>query len=120
VYLRDCHFENCGPISSIDLSLGFDHDDHPKPLLLVGENGAGKTIMMSMVADALALLGQRVFEDIISKKNPIGTTYLRAVGPATKPYGAPYALGLLRFSSGARSMYWHEKTGVLDVATLLD
>ncbi len=53
MYLRECLLENVGPLESIDLTLPFDGDGNPKPAVLVGRNGSGKSILLSHMVDAL-------------------------------------------------------------------
>jgi signal recognition particle GTPase len=44
MYLANILLENSGPITSLDVSLPFNADGSPKPLVVVGTNGSGKTI----------------------------------------------------------------------------
>ena len=47
MYLTECFLKNVGPIESLDVSLPFNGDGSPKPVILVGPNGCGKTILLS-------------------------------------------------------------------------
>jgi ABC-type sulfate/molybdate transport systems ATPase subunit len=42
----ECLLENVGPLEFVDLSLPFDEDGNSKPLVLVGRNGSGKSILL--------------------------------------------------------------------------
>ena len=46
MYTRRIQISNYGPIDRIDISLPMEGDT-PKPVVLVGENGSGKSIRMS-------------------------------------------------------------------------
>ena len=46
MYVRRIRLENYGPIPNLDIKLPFN-DDRPKPVVLVGENGSGKSIVLS-------------------------------------------------------------------------
>ena len=45
---------NYGPIDRLDISFPFDGDS-PKPIVLVGENGSGKSILLSHIVNGLLL-----------------------------------------------------------------
>lgn len=53
MYLKQVFLKNCGPIDECVFSLAFTENNNPKPLILVGENGTGKTIFLSYLVDAL-------------------------------------------------------------------
>ena len=47
MYLKSVYIENNGPLRNLILDLPFREDGIPKPLILVGWNGAGKTNFLS-------------------------------------------------------------------------
>ena len=51
--VRKVQIVNYGPIGNLDITFPFDSDT-PKPVLLVGENGAGKSILLSLIVNGLA------------------------------------------------------------------
>ena len=53
MYLKQIFLKNCGPVDECVFSLPFDENKNPKPLILVGENGTGKSIFLSYIVDAL-------------------------------------------------------------------
>jgi len=113
MYIRDCHIENTGSIQSFDLQFPFDDHGSPKPVVLLGENGTGKSTILSMLADALALLQQRVYEDVVLGQTPNAQVFFRVAGKINQRFGTPYGLSLLRLGEGDASAYWVEKTGQL-------
>ena len=52
MYARRLQLANCGPIGHLDIAFPFE-DDTPKPVLLIGENGSGKSILLSHIVNAL-------------------------------------------------------------------
>ena len=52
MYARRIQLRNYGPIEDLDITLPFV-DDRPQPVLLVGENGTGKTIVLSHIVNGL-------------------------------------------------------------------
>ena len=63
MYIKRIRLVNSGPIESIELDLPFLEDGKPKPLVLVGANGSGKSILLSHVLNALISAHQVCFED---------------------------------------------------------
>ena len=58
MYATRVQIHNYGPVGHLDISLPFD-GDIPKPILLVGENGSGKSILLSHIVNGL-MEGQRI------------------------------------------------------------
>ena len=52
MYVRRIEIENYGPITELEIEFPFQHDA-PKPILLVGENGSGKSIVLSHIVNGL-------------------------------------------------------------------
>lgn len=115
MYVRDCHIENVGPIQSLDLQFPLREDGTPRPVVFLGENGTGKSTLLSMVADALLLFQQRVFTDVTPKQSMGSTEFLRIAGGVNQRNTASYALSALRFEGNGSSDVWVEKTGTLKV-----
>ena len=53
VYAERIQIINYGPIEKVDIKFPFDEAGNPKPVLLVGENGSGKTILLSHIVNGL-------------------------------------------------------------------
>ena len=114
LYLRDVWLENAGPIEKLDLTLPFNQDGTPKPLVIVGGNGAGKTILLSYVADALIEMAKTAFNDVVPGMSSISRPYLRINGGVNQNSSAEFGLGLLHFSIGERQIVSVEKSGKCD------
>lgn len=52
MYAKRIQISNYGPIEHIDIALPFN-GENPKPILLVGENGSGKSILLSYIVNGL-------------------------------------------------------------------
>lgn len=52
MYVKRIQIVNYGPIRNLDISLPSD-DERPKPVLLVGENGSGKSILLSHIVNGM-------------------------------------------------------------------
>ena len=52
MYANRVQIINYGPISQLDIEFPFD-GDFPKPVVLVGQNGSGKSILLSHIVNGL-------------------------------------------------------------------
>ena len=60
MYVKRIQLLNYGPIDHIDLELPFD-EERPKPVLLIGENGSGKSILLSHIVNGLISAKDRTY-----------------------------------------------------------
>ena len=62
MYTKKIEIEHYGPISLLDIDLPFNGDT-PKPVVLVGENGSGKSISLSHIMNGLAEAKSRAYPE---------------------------------------------------------
>ncbi len=67
MYIRKINYQNVGPLTKIDIDLPFNKDK-PMPLIIVGENGSGKSLMLSSIVDAMYEIGGHAFENVTKSK----------------------------------------------------
>ncbi len=53
MYLQSVSITNLGPIEELRLTPRFDDQQRPIPIVLVGQNGAGKSLTLSVIVDAM-------------------------------------------------------------------
>jgi hypothetical protein len=70
MYLKSIYLQNTGPITEFKLDLPFENE-LPKPVVLVGRNGSGKSTVLSFVVNALVGLKQQVFDDTEIEKGKV-------------------------------------------------
>jgi|GEM_PF-1131745 len=113
MYLRQAIIENSGPIGRIDLDLGFKVDGSPKPLVLVGSNGGGKTNFLSLVTDALFEAAAVHYDNVLPETGNRRARF-RVVGGRTTSIGTAGGFTLLRFEHDGESIIYKEKAGNVD------
>jgi len=98
MYLKQIQIKNIGPIESLAISLPFLEDGTPKPIIFVGENGSGKTILQSQIIDAFYEIGSNLFNDI---GIPMGIKrqFYKISGGSNLQSGKKSGFSLLRFQS---------------------
>lgn len=101
MYLRSIQLKNTGPIRDLNLVLPFD-GENPKPLLLVGRNGSGKSTVISFVVNALVALKQQIYEDVEIDK---GKVY-RIRSPLGIHGDAQFYFAKIEFEKGVSLIEW--------------
>lgn len=114
MYLTDLCIRNVGPIVSCDVQPKFKANGEPKPLLFVGENGSGKTILLSSVADALIQMASPIFTDI-AKLEGNARPMFRVCGTTNQRTDRPYSVTLLKLASARSTAQYIERTGNLEL-----
>jgi len=118
MYLTDIVIENAGPITKLDLSLPFTDNKAPKPVLLVGANGSGKTVVQATIADALILMATPHFDDVVPKQG-LSHAYFKISGALNQRVGERYSLSLLAFEHGGKKASYIDQTGELPSSVLV-
>lgn len=118
MYLQECLIQNVGPIQHIDLSFELNSAGNPKPVLLVGKNGTGKTLVLAYILDALSELAKLAYRDIVIDQRPGNSPFLKVTsGGDSRSNAAPH-ICLLQFVAQGQSLSYVEKVGSLDPQTL--
>jgi len=52
MYVEKLHYINVGPIKKLDINFMQNGETIPKPIVIVGKNGSGKSILLSHIVDA--------------------------------------------------------------------
>jgi hypothetical protein len=114
MYLHECFIENVGPISSLDVSLGLDATGNPKPVILVGKNGTGKTILLAYILDALVELAKKKFSDVVVGQQLMYSPFLKVTSGGDIRSLSGSSLSLLEFSDADSKFCYVEKVGQID------
>lgn len=114
MYLRECLIENIGPISALDITLDLDTLGNPKPLIMVGKNGTGKTIFLAYVLDALAELAKKKFSDIAIGQQIGHSPFFKLTSGGDIRSLSGSTLCLLEFSDADNKFCYVEKVGPID------
>lgn len=59
---------NVGAIDKLDIDMPIDKDGYPEPIILVGRNGSGKTLVMTSILDSLVQIKRDCFQKIAEVK----------------------------------------------------
>lgn len=74
MYLKKIKLKNLGPIDELSIEARFTNNGSPIPIALVGQNGAGKSLTLSIVLDAVTEARRACFSEL---KEVGASEYLR-------------------------------------------
>lgn len=97
MFINNITITNYGPIDDVSIDLPFD-GAQPKPLVLVGQNGAGKSLLLANIVNALVVGRQEVFDD---GEVEAGKVYKYRM-PGYISSGKNYSYACVTFTSGAK------------------
>ena len=106
MYFKKIEIENAGPIDHLSIDFPTTDSGNPKPLVIVGENGTGKTILLSYLVNTLLTAKQTAFDDTEVEHGKVykyrSPQYIRA--------GAHYSYGRADFGNGQYVEEWQLDT----------
>ena len=68
MYLKNLALKNIGPIAELVVEFPFGQNKNPIPVVFVGENGTGKTILQAQIIDSLYEYMNKLFSDVLPTK----------------------------------------------------
>ena len=101
MYVETIFCENMGPIENAVIKAGFTTEGNPKPIILVGKNGSGKSIILSNIVDALYELGGQAFDDVTKKSAGLGHKYFKLTSGNHIRLGTLGLVGYVKFAKDA-------------------
>ncbi|MBW4574245.1 MAG: AAA family ATPase [Aphanothece sp. CMT-3BRIN-NPC111] len=102
MYLKRLHLENIGPISECSFELPFHENGNPKPVIIVGENGTGKSILLSFIVNSIIIGKQLIFDNTEVEH---GKTY-KYRSPSYIKSGKTYYYSKVMFDNELQCIEW--------------
>lgn len=96
MYLKNIIIKNIGPVEELTVELPFKENNDPKPIIFVGENGSGKTILQSQIIDGFYEIGSSLFDDI-GIQDGLKRNYYKVSGGVNLQTGKDKGFSLLKF-----------------------
>jgi len=69
MYIKRIKLQNYGTIEQLDIQPKFDENDNPLPLILIGKNGSGKTLLLSNILDSFIEFRKIIFTSMPEIEN---------------------------------------------------
>ena len=96
MYIKNIAIENIGPIEELAVDLPFKENSDPKPIIFVGKNGSGKTILQSQIIDSFYEFGSALFDDI-GIRDGLNRSFYKVSGDINLKTGRNRGFALLKF-----------------------
>ncbi len=110
MYLKKIFIKNIGPIDALDYSMPFK-DENPKPLIIVGENGTGKSILLSYIVDAIMEFQHKTFPlSGILKTTNTGRSFFKVMGGLNLQIGKNHSFAHLQFKNKDEDLNYVESS----------
>ncbi len=69
MYIEELHYINVGPIGRADIILLDKIDAKPKPIIFVGKNGSGKSILLSNIVDCFYEIARKKYNNVVQYRD---------------------------------------------------
>ncbi|MDC7248479.1 MAG: AAA family ATPase [Sphaerochaetaceae bacterium] len=119
MYLEKIVDKNIGPIDSLEIDCEFNEKGNPKPIILVGENGTGKSTFLSNIVDAFYECAGTAYSNA---REPVGNSgeqqYYKTISSTEIKIGEKYLLSYLKFKDSnapSKNLEYIYKSGNLSV-----
>lgn len=116
MYLSKLIDTNVGPIKNVRLVPSFSTEGYPKPIILVGKNGSGKSTIISNIVDALYEFLGSLYSDIRTINSSGSYNYYKRITPTEIMVGHKFMLSYLEFIStfnNSNKFYYIFKSGLI-------
>ena len=98
-YLTSIRYRHIGPLNEVDITPRFDGSGNPIPIFFVGENGSGKSVLLSNIADSFFEIGMAGFSNATNIANGVTREYFKVLSYEQVKLGEDYLYVRLRFSN---------------------
>lgn len=97
MYIKKLTYENVGPIEQMNIIPSFTPDGNPKPILLVGENGSGKSTVLSNIVDSFYEIAGKAYSNARQSDDGTGYQYFKAILPSDIHIGQQSMFSCVQF-----------------------
>lgn len=102
MYIKTLRDVNVGPIEEVILEFPFEHEN-PKPVILVGKNGSGKSTVLSNIVDAVYEIAGEAYGNARQSNGDTRYQYYKAITPTEIHIGKSYMFSYIQFGDLSRN-----------------
>lgn len=96
MYIKKIVEENVGPIEKAQLEFSFSKEN-PKPVIIVGENGTGKTTLISNIVDSFYEMAGTAYTDARKQAETEGYEFYKTITPLEIQVGKKYLYSYIQY-----------------------
>lgn len=113
MFIEKLYYQNVGPIGELDLTFRKNKNGTPVPLIIVGKNGSGKSILLSNIVDAFYELAGRAYDNA-TETGGNGHLYYKEISPQQIRVGQNHMLAHIYFRQDNKNIEYLFKSGKFD------
>ena len=102
MYVKHIILDNVGPIGRLGISFPGVDEEKPKPVIFVGENGSGKSILLSYIVNGLLMAQDTIYENPEVEKDRV----YKLGNPQYIKVGEKYYSAKVEFEQGLGYLEW--------------
>lgn len=114
IYIKKLIDKNIGPLTDIHIDFPFEENGNPKPIIIVGENGSGKSTILSNIVDAFYEMAEKAFTNVCIPSAKNGYQYFKTISPKEIHNGTAFLYSYISFEAENSPKYVF-KTGNISV-----
>ena len=111
VYINELHYLNTGPISRLSIKFRRNEDNVPVPVVLVGKNGSGKSILLSNIVDAFYVIANEYYTNASVRNSANGTQFYKLISPREIQNGKDFLTAYISFGQDTHTISYVFKSG---------
>lgn len=77
MYIKKLIYENVGPIEQVVITPSFTPEGNPKPVILVGENGTGKSTILSNIVDSFYEMARKAYNNVCETEGGMDISFIK-------------------------------------------
>lgn len=111
MYLSKINYQNVGPLKNINIDMPFKNN-LPEPLIIVGENGSGKSLFLSSIVDSMYEIAGQIFHNVTVANGNMGGHYFYKISQHSEiQIGQKYMSSYIKYSNNTKSIEYLTKLG---------
>ncbi len=95
--IKRIYNRNLGPVENMNIEFHMNSDNTPKPVILVGENGTGKSTVLSNIVDSFYEMAGKAYRNV-RERDGDGYQNYKAIVSSEIKIGQNFMLSFIEFS----------------------
>ena len=105
MYLKRLLEVNVGPIEKVEINAEFNEEKNPKPIVLVGENGSGKSTVMSNVVDSFYEIAGEYYGNVCALNESDIPIFYKILDENQRHNGEKYCFSYIQYDNEIEYVY---------------